>query len=121
MLRERPDGYTPAVERLVGRDGLFGGLEVGGGSIGVMFARLWKGEVGATVLEPNYDTPWDSAPILGISRRMGFGVYRVTPAGLDEVVPRIAKVPVERKDEWVVVHKSRADELRAWFADSQSS
>ncbi len=42
------------------------------GSIGIMMARLWKSEVGAVILKPGIQTPWDFQPIYGISKKLGF-------------------------------------------------
>ena len=42
------------------------------GSIGTIFARLWKCEVGAIIYLPRPDTPWDICPIIGISGKLGY-------------------------------------------------
>ena len=55
--------------------------EVEGGSIGIWLARLWKREVGAALLLPGVETPWDTAPIFGISKTLGYRFYRPAAAG----------------------------------------
>lgn len=51
---------------------LFKGIQIESGSIGTMFARLWKGEVGGILLPKGQTTPWDFNPILGISQKLGY-------------------------------------------------
>lgn len=50
----------------------FKSILIESGSIGTMFARLWKGEVGGILLPPGQTTPWDFNPIFGISQKLGY-------------------------------------------------
>ena len=95
--------------------GLFKSIEVGGGSIGVCFARLWKGEVGGLVLSPGVDTPWDLAPIAGISRRLGFQFFEID-GGARRFDPPVGDTTVERKYETLILHESHAGELHTFLA-----
>lgn len=78
LLREQPKTSPPAIAQLYAR---FKGIDVEGGSIGISFARLWKGEVEALLMGPHFSTPWDSAPIIGISRRLGYRFLRIEADG----------------------------------------
>lgn len=73
LLRDPPGGYSHASSTLLPR---FKSYEVEGGSIGTWLARLWKREVGAALLLPGIETPWDTAPIIGISKMLGYRFYR---------------------------------------------
>jgi fructose-1,6-bisphosphatase/inositol monophosphatase family enzyme len=46
------------------------------GSIGMTFARLWGGSIGAILLPRTTHTPWDWNPVYGISTHMGFAFYK---------------------------------------------
>lgn len=108
-LREVPDDHTAAARRLIRG---IRGVDISGGSIGTQAARLWKGEVGAILLPPSHEAPWDVAPVVGISEHMGFGFYAIRgkePVRLDM---RIRKEVVRRDEEVVIVHASREEELR---------
>lgn len=50
----------------------FKGIQIESGSIGTMFARLWKGEIGGILLPAGQTTPWDFNPIWGISQKLGY-------------------------------------------------
>lgn len=85
LLRDQPKNYPASLARLIDR---FEGVDVEGGSIGISFARLWKGEVEAILTGPFFTTPWDSAPVIGISRRLGYHFLRVDGDGrMEEFVP----------------------------------
>lgn len=94
-------------------EGFFGDLEFGRGSIGVSFAKLWKREVGAIILRPHQQPPWDSAPIVGISKKLGFKFFEVD-SGNGKFVP--FDFPISQKiftttHEILVAHGSRVEEL----------
>ena len=118
LLRNMPNKQPALIQRLtedMANGGIFKDAEVGGGSIGVAFARIWKGEVGAMVLESGFDTPWDLAPIIGISRRLGFKFYQVIGDGLVEYEPVPVKKVTERPYVQLVIHESHAKELEEWL------
>ena len=49
LLRNHPEIYSPFAQQMAkprGK-GMFKNIEVSGGSLGITFTRLWKGEVGA--------------------------------------------------------------------------
>lgn len=118
LLRDGPEEYSPFVQCLVRstkhNGGYFKGLETANGSIGLSFARLWKGEVGAKVLRPGKQTPWDTSPILGMNAMLGFVYLRVEGDQLIMFDPSPSSETPYWHHEVVVVHKSRVRELQAW-------
>lgn len=88
----------------------FEGWETMAGSIGIGFARLWKGEVGGVLMHPQTLTPWDLCPVVGISQVLGF-VF-LTPDGAPwrlDVQRRVQSSP----GQLLCVHRSRLEELLA--------
>jgi 3'-phosphoadenosine 5'-phosphosulfate (PAPS) 3'-phosphatase len=85
LLREHPETHSTIAQKMIrntqpGTERLFHGMEVASGSIGAMFARLWKSEVGAILLPPTpMMTAWDSCPIFGMSAKMGFVLIALGP------------------------------------------
>ena len=69
LLRDPPEVYSEISRRLLP---FFKSYEIEGGSIGISLARLWKREVAGVLLPPGGETPWDSTPIKGISKRLGY-------------------------------------------------
>ncbi len=118
-LRSEPDYFSKKVQ-CVARGTKFGGafrsMEVSGGSIGVDVARLWKGEIGAIVLEPFLNTPWDYCPVMGISRRLGFVEMAVQGEKLVEIAPQFLSEGTMREHEVFLVHRTRVEELFAAFS-----
>lgn len=119
LLRDEPEMHTPFTERLVHRaklGGVFWAPETTGGSVGIGIARLWKGEIGAAVFHPGDNMPWDLAPIVGISKKLGFvflellaeeGVFR--PLDIS-----IRRTPTPFAHEVLLVHERRCEELQRW-------
>jgi fructose-1,6-bisphosphatase/inositol monophosphatase family enzyme len=109
LLRANPWDCGTNIERL---RACFQGIEIEGGSIGISFARLWKQEVAAVLMQPGYETPWDTAPIVGISRKLGFAFLEVGPSGA--LTPTALNVPREvepRNTVLLVVHPSHVSQL----------
>lgn len=95
---------------------LFKDIDVEGGSIGLSFARLWKGEVGGILMRPHKNTPWDLWPVVGISHKMGF-VFLEKPE--EKRCFRIYQPAIKSETEFhhqetLVIHESRLEELKAW-------
>lgn len=111
LLREPSGAYSPRVRSLV-EDGAFQSYEIATGSIGVMFARLWKDEIAALVLQPGHETPWDLNPIVGISKRLDFVFARISSDGkLDVRGPEPIKEMETWNHETLVVHRDRLGDL----------
>lgn len=96
----------------------FKNFEIESGSIGLTFARLWKGEVGGIVVNPGNTTPWDRWPVAGISKKMGFIFLRRSLNGevreLEEFNPVISTSMIREETHFLVIHRSRLEEFRAW-------
>jgi fructose-1,6-bisphosphatase/inositol monophosphatase family enzyme len=108
LLRDPPKVYAAASQALLPR---FKSYEVEGGSIGTWLARLWKGEVGAALIPAGTDTPWDMAPMVGISKALGYGLYRPTGGGWEPYEARIATKVAPRGHDLLVIHPSDAVDL----------
>lgn len=116
LLRKRESAHSVTAQRMIASPkdgGLFKDIEVTGGSIGIMMARLWKGEVGATILEPGIDTPWDCCPIVGISEKLGFKFLELKK-GFPEYRSMTPLEITKRHCELLVIHESRLRELKNW-------
>lgn len=127
LLRDLPEAYkslsVPAMFKSTQPDrpakySVFKDAEVTGGSIGIHMARLWKGEVGGTVLRPGHENIWDVAPVVGISEQLGFALLTHHERGGGKLVPfeyDFSQRTWERKRLLYIVHGSRVDELNAWY------
>jgi len=93
LLRDPPESYSASSRQLLPR---FKSYEAEGGSIGTWLARLWKGEVGAALLPAGTDTPWDTAPIVGISKALGYQLYRPSSKGWELHEAKIATKVAQR-------------------------
>lgn len=120
VLLSRPaEDYPENVQRIIRgkHGGIFKDMEVTSGSIGIMAARIWKGEVAMIVLYPSYDTPWDSTPIIGMNRILGIVHIAVDQetgeARLFE--PKLPLVPNKKNFTEIFVHKTYADEVLTWL------
>tara|TARA_B100000508_G_C11455322_1_gene276437 strand:- start:98 stop:952 length:855 start_codon:yes stop_codon:yes gene_type:complete len=106
LLRESPEDFPVTVGRAVRA---FKKYHIDGGSIGTWFARLWKGEYGAAILDPGHETPWDSTPFIGISQKLGF-VFLKPSGSLWEIYNPPAVTEVEVRDHHtMVIHRSLAN------------
>lgn len=102
LLRQQPKDLIEPVAELVER---FLGVDVEGGSIGISYARLWKQECDALLLGPHFTTPWDSAPIIGISKMLGYKCLKIDGQGrLEEIDPYPPLAPA-RNDFYLLVVK----------------
>ncbi len=117
LLRDPPDRCGPTVQAMAGRPskgGLFRNVEVGGGSIGISMARLWKGEVGGVVLDPVNQTPWDYCPVWGISKKLGFVFVAIHNPALCPIEIKPIREMTDRTYEVLIIHESRLEELDDW-------
>jgi fructose-1,6-bisphosphatase/inositol monophosphatase family enzyme len=83
--------------------------EVGGGSIGIWAARLWKREVAALFYLPGWETPWDSNPVIGISKKLGYvflGRMENSQEGWVVFNPPPVLHKFRRNYEMLIVHKA---------------
>src|SRR5262249_36240142 len=100
LLRDPPEGYSQQARQLLTA---FKRYEVEGGSIGTWMARLWKDEVGAVLIPPGAETPWDSAPVTGISTTMGLGFFRPTRDGWQRYTPPVDSRILRREHDLLVM------------------
>jgi len=118
LLRDPVDRHSGTVQMLANSK-IFKNHEIGGGSIGISMARLWKGEVGAAVLLPRNETPWDRNPVVGIFDRLGF-VFLSINAGSGSV-SQIPMDPIKETitfhNETLIIHRSRLAEAKAIFGN----
>lgn len=110
LLRNPSDQYSEHTRSLLKK---FKGHEVIGSSIGTWMAQLWKGEVGAVIMKPGFETPWDATPILGISRKLGCEFLRPDKNSGKWVVyePIVSTEKYYRDHETLVIHRSNLAEL----------
>lgn len=115
LARDAPWKFSWDVAGLV-RDH-FKDMDIEGGSIGITFARLWKQEVAAVLTGPAYETPWDSTPIIGISRHLGFVFLARQEDGQWREVELKPPTQVERRNfDLLVVHRQHLEPILAALA-----
>ncbi len=100
LLRDQPKNYPPSLARMIDR---FCGVDVEGGSIGISFARLWKREVEAILTGFYFATPWDSAPIIGISRKLGYRFAQIDPDGTIREIELQPPLEPAKNDHYLLV------------------
>ncbi len=99
LLRDQPKSYPHPIADLIDR---FVGVDVEGGSIGISYARLWKHECHALLTGPYFTTPWDAAPVIGISRCLGFRFLRIGVDGRVEEVDLEPPLEPARHDYYLM-------------------
>lgn len=126
LLRERPEAHDELAKQMIAtRDfgGMFKDFEIATGSIGVSTARLWKGEVGAVLLRPKFETPWDCAPVYGICKHLGYEMFVPNAPG-DRWLDQDWRIFDETRPcgcEQLIIHRSRVPELMNRLYDSEHS
>lgn len=112
LLRDHPSNYLPVVTRMANGPG-FKSIEITSGSIGLSMSRLWKGEVGVHASkQATHSTPWDSTPVIGISKRLGMVWFCADSHGrLQSYEPTLPQEVVANPGDLVTVHESHVDEL----------
>ena len=113
LLRDDPRSM-PGIIQHATSCGIFKNIEVIGGGIGTWMARLWKGEVGACVLDKGVQTPWDFCPIYGITKKLGCVFLQpstTSPIGwaLVEYRPTMENVTWDKPT--IILHGSRVQEF----------
>jgi fructose-1,6-bisphosphatase/inositol monophosphatase family enzyme len=108
LLRGPLDRYSAASADLVAK---FETYEAMGSSIGTWAARLWKSEVGALFLAPGWETPWDSTPVVGISRKLGYDFYRPAGRGWETYDPGLPKEKAKRDHDMLIIPPSLMEGL----------
>jgi len=101
-------------DMITGPTKLFKSFEVESGSIGIFFARLWKGEVGALLLDPNFITPWDESPIAGLSMHMDFCFYKFDGDKFVSYTPTFSSDITHSSHYRLVLHKDYTEQIENW-------
>ena len=113
LSRDAPWKYSWEVDRFA-RDH-FKDIDIEGGSIGISFARLWKQEVAALLTGPAYETPWDSSPVIGICRQLGFVFFTVVDGKFRETDLKPPLQVERRESDLLVLHRQHIDEVQEWL------
>lgn len=103
LMRDREQDYGELSQKTAN---FFKGLSIDGGSIGIWAARLWKKEVGALLLRPTWETPWDSNPVIGISQKLGYTFLRATENGWEEYRPVPFREKERRQHDILIIHRN---------------
>ncbi|MGI9118087.1 MAG: inositol monophosphatase family protein [Minisyncoccia bacterium] len=119
-LRTDPRKYSKIVQNMTDpqkEDRLFKEIQTSVGSIGTMFARLWKSEIGGIVIQPSTQTPWDMTPLIAPSYKLGFICVKLEKNTFTEynMQPLLENTNIE--NELLFIHKSRLPELKEWFTN----
>lgn len=123
LLRQSPKRYSRVAKRMAKAwhddEGLFDDYLVDTGSIGLHFARLWKGEIGGFLVEDSTVTPWDQTPCYAISERMGILQIALT-RGRGPHLEEYAPVSQVRSSgvEYVYLHPEGIGEFARWMRDA---
>lgn len=115
LLRDRESEYSLESKGLI--ESKFKNIIVDGGSIGIWLARLWKREVGAAIIPAGFETPWDSTPVIGISKALGYTFLKPCPmtSAWTEFDPGIPKETFRRTHDLLIVHKEDLGDLDLHF------
>lgn len=112
LLRDPPDVYSELARKTLPR---FKNHESSGGSIGIWVARLWKREVAAVMMPPGWETPWDSNPVIGISKKLGYVFLRPDPdrkaGSWREYDPAPLREKSRREHDTIIIHRHDCAQL----------
>lgn len=109
LLRDPERAYSEASRRLLSQ---FKAWEIDGGSIGIWLARLWKREIGAALLPPSTETPWDRAPIAGIATALGYVFCEADASGSWRPVDTAICARTYKRDcDQLVIHRDDLPKL----------
>jgi len=120
LLRKAPSEYSAKAQEIIslnGPEALFKGLSVIAGGIGFSFNQILKGVFGALLLEKSYETPWDSSPVIGLAKKLGFKFFFIDPENgknIREICPKPIEKIYKRDFEILVIHESRKKEFMDW-------
>jgi fructose-1,6-bisphosphatase/inositol monophosphatase family enzyme len=113
LSRDAPWKFSWPVDQFA-RDH-FKDIDIEGGSIGISFARLWKQEVAALLMGPAYETPWDSSPVIGISRQLGFVFLDVQDGRFSQIELKPPLKVERRKGDLLVIHGQHLPAIQKWM------
>jgi fructose-1,6-bisphosphatase/inositol monophosphatase family enzyme len=110
LLRDPPERYSSLSRQSLSK---FKTYESSGGSIGIWVARLWKRETAAVILPPAWETPWDSNPVIGISKKLGYVFLKPEPKGESwtEYDPTPVLTKYRRGHDTIIIHRHDCAQL----------
>lgn len=108
LLREIPADHDPLSQAIIRH---CSGVYVGFGSVGVAATQLWSGAVGALLLDSSHETPWDAAPVVGISTALDFEFHAIRDGTLAPFPPTVRTETWHRDFPLLITHRSRVSEL----------
>ena len=110
LLRDPPEDYSELSRSFIAAMSTF---QIDGGSIGIWTSRLWKDEVGAALLPAGWETPWDSSPVIGISRQVGLTFLKPSANGKawEEFDPPVPTERFRREHDVLILPRARLREL----------
>ncbi len=118
LTRFSPTSFSESIRRFFkidSRKSLFEGFEIGSGSIGMEFTRLWKREVGGILIRPLTVTPWDFNPIVGISENLGYKFYKLNSKKVEPLTWKGIRDYTKIDEEVLICHESRRDEVQEFL------
>jgi fructose-1,6-bisphosphatase/inositol monophosphatase family enzyme len=110
LLRDPPEVYSELSRRSLAA---FKTYESSGGSFGIWAARLWKREVVALIAPPAWETPWDSNPVIGISKKLGYVLLKPDNGSWREFDPGPVLAKYRRDHDMLIVHRDDCAQLMA--------
>jgi hypothetical protein len=121
-LLSHPEEFPEIIQKMVSitDGGLFRNIEVNGGSIGLVMARIWKSEVAMIILRKGFDTPWDNTPVIGMNNALGFVDMIIDENNnLKVIEPDLPLEIKERSDVHIIVHKNYLEEMLTWIEENK--
>ncbi len=118
FLREHPEEFPGIIQKMVRviDDGLFKGIEITGGGIGLAMARLWKSEIAVLIMKKGYDTPWDNTPFIGMNKMLGFVHVKMDRnKGFNVIDPLLPLEVQHRPDMEIVLHQNYLPAFMDWI------
>lgn len=119
LMTDNTDVFTEFLPdtlfKLPQNGGLFKDVQILSGSIGTIAAKLWKGEVGALLLKPLSQQPWDIYPVIGISQKLGY-VFGVIKANKLKIIDMpINRKPIDTDSPVLIIHQDSVSQLNNWL------
>ncbi|MES2622782.1 MAG: inositol monophosphatase family protein [Patescibacteria group bacterium] len=121
VLREHTENHPDILQDMCRKErgGIFGNINIESGSIGIKMSRLWKDEVGMIILMPHHNTPWDSAPFIGMNKKLNIVHIALDPMTLKAEVfePVPTKEIVYRSNFELITRKEYVPAVLGWIEE----
>jgi fructose-1,6-bisphosphatase/inositol monophosphatase family enzyme len=123
VLKDHPENFPIIVQNMIRKEkgGLFKDIEVTSGSIGLLVARLWKGEIGMIFTRPEHDTPWDTTPLIGMNMVLGIKHLKLDPKTLEITMfePELPLEVIKKDYVEILVHETRVEGIIDWIKQNR--